>query len=60
MKVIVKKVGFVLTSMFLGLLTVGPAAAQYPDRPINVVIPFAPGGPSDVVWRSLCSVNQPL
>jgi tripartite-type tricarboxylate transporter receptor subunit TctC len=28
-----------------------PAAAQYPNRPITVIVPFAAGGPTDVVTR---------
>src|SRR5262245_64055779 len=28
-----------------------PAAGQYPSRPITVIVPFAAGGPTDVVTR---------
>jgi tripartite-type tricarboxylate transporter receptor subunit TctC len=29
----------------------GPAAAQYPDRPIEMIITFPPGGPTDIAAR---------
>jgi tripartite-type tricarboxylate transporter receptor subunit TctC len=32
-------------------LFAGPAFADYPDRPITVVVPFAAGGPTDTVTR---------
>ena len=35
----------------LGLLLGGPAAAEYPDRTIRIVAPYAPGGNIDVTAR---------
>ncbi len=36
-------------ALLLALVT--PAAAEYPDKPVRLIIPFPPGGSNDVVGR---------
>jgi len=64
--VIVRLVLFVLLAANAFFVLVGPATAQsYPDRPITMVVPFGPGGPTDFVARHLSTsiekdVGQPV
>jgi tripartite-type tricarboxylate transporter receptor subunit TctC len=39
------------TAAVLAILISTPAAAEYPAKPITVIVPFAAGGPTDVVAR---------
>ena len=43
----------VLTGVLAGLvgLTATAAAQNYPTRPVTMIIPFAAGGPTDVLGR---------
>src|SRR4029453_19030164 len=46
-------------------LIAGSAMAQYPDRPIRIVVPYPPGGVADIMVRMIqeplsASLGQPV
>ena len=47
------------------MMATGAAQAAYPDKPVHLIIPFAAGGPSDVLGRALAqklslALGQPV
>ncbi len=47
--------------LLASVAVVGPAFADYPDKPVTIVVPFAAGGPTDKVARDLAeAMRKPL
>jgi tripartite-type tricarboxylate transporter receptor subunit TctC len=47
-----------LVALALGLVGPDAAHAVYPERPITLIVPFAPGGPTDIVARIVSTAFQ--
>ncbi len=57
MKVLTRLAGVIALASSLSFGLTSGAFAQYPDRPITIIVPFAAGGPTDVVARIM---REPL
>ena len=47
-----------LLGFFTGLLLATGAGAQFPSRPITIVVPYAPGGTNDIMARAVAGKMQ--
>src|SRR5258708_3871861 len=49
-----------LAGLVAALATAGPAAAEFPDKPIRLMAPYAPGGNIDVTSRIIADKLKDL
>jgi tripartite-type tricarboxylate transporter receptor subunit TctC len=50
----------IVTGVLLAALSYGAAAQSFPAKPIRVIIPFVPGGSSDIVGRAIAAKFQEI
>ena len=51
MRKLIQPVVAAATFALAGMLASAPALAEYPEKPIKVIVPYSPGGTSDVITR---------
>ena len=59
------RAGGVATIVLFGAVGSTGASAEYPDRPVKLIVPYAPGGSSDIVGRQIAeflgrALGQPV
>jgi tripartite-type tricarboxylate transporter receptor subunit TctC len=50
-----RRFGFTFGAVLAALVTVAPARAEYPERPVRMLEPFPPGGAVDIVTRLIAA-----
>jgi len=60
MRIFTAAIGVALLAIAGSVTAAGAADAQYPARAVRVVVPFVPGGITDVVGRTVARQLEPL
>lgn len=55
-----QSIGMAVLSMLMPGLLNAAQAQSFPQRPVRMIVPFAPGGPGDVIGRTLSDKLAPL
>ena len=54
-----RRTGWLGVLVFLAVAACAPAHAQYPERPIELIVPFGPGGGADQLARMVSKLAEP-